>query len=217
MRFEHSRKLVFNAARRAAPLMLNPLHLRLLILGICIVFGRMLRAGSPPAQVWMRSLVQTGRSPVSVGPDGTIYSSSSDGTNGVVALDGTGKVLWAYPDRTARYSSPVIGIGGELYATTSDRRLVCLVSRRAPCGGRSNSPRTSSTRRPWALTAPCISATAGDPCTRSGPMAQGPGRCNRRPPSRAAPRWSAPTGPSSSPTSMEVSSASRRTVPDDGG
>ena len=105
---------------------MNSSCLRLLVLWICITFGGMIRAGSPPAQVWMRSLIQTGRSPVSVGLDGTLYSSSSDGTNGVVALDGTGRVLWAYPDRTARYSSPVIGNQGELYSITSDRRLVCL-------------------------------------------------------------------------------------------
>lgn len=126
MRFEPCRKPVFNAARCAAPFMMHPFHLRLLVLGICILFGGMLRAGSPPAQVWMRSSLQTGRSPVAVGPDGTLYSSSSGSTNGVVALDGTGRVLWAYPDLTARYSAPVIGNQGELYSITSDRRLVCL-------------------------------------------------------------------------------------------
>ena len=102
--------------------LLSPILLFLIGMIAC----RLGHAASPPAQVWMRSLVQTGRSPVSVGPDGTIYSSSSDGTNGVVALDGTGQVVWGYRDASARYSAPVIGNQGELYCITSDRRLVCL-------------------------------------------------------------------------------------------
>ena len=98
----------------------------ILLFLIGLITSEIGHAGSPPSQVWMRSLVQTGRSPVAVGLDGTIYSSSSDGTNGVLAIDGTGRVLWGYPDRTAQYSAPVIGNQGELYSITSDRRLVCL-------------------------------------------------------------------------------------------
>lgn len=105
--------------------MKSTLHSILLLL-IGLTVSAIGQAISPPTKVWMRNLVQTGRSPVAVGPDGTIYSSSTDGTNVVVALDGTGRVVWGYSDRSAAYSAPVIGNRGELYCITSDRRLVCL-------------------------------------------------------------------------------------------